>query len=76
MPQKKNKYPPALPAAATAQAPVFPLGSTLLAAACLILAGGLAYSNSFRGVFIFDDLHDIVENDSIHQFLAALGVRS
>ena len=36
--------------------PRFPLKETLFAAAALFLAGLLAYSNSFAGQFIFDDV--------------------
>ena len=32
---------------------------------CIILAGILAYANSFSGVFLFDDLHEIVDNERI-----------
>ncbi len=40
----------------------------LLVAALIIAAGLLAYWHSFRGVFLLDDLHDIVENTAVHQF--------
>lgn len=36
-----------------------------LIAAVLVLAGLLAYSNSFHCAFIYDDLHSIVENPSL-----------
>ncbi|MGD0094388.1 MAG: tetratricopeptide repeat protein [Planctomycetota bacterium] len=40
----------------------------LAAAACLSAVGGAAYYNSFEGVFLFDDIRNIVQNDSIHRF--------
>src|SRR6266487_4233450 len=38
----------------------------------LLLAGVIAYSNSLRGPFIFDDIGSIVENESIRSFSTAL----
>ncbi len=40
----------------------------LTACALVVLAGLLAYSNSFGGVFLFDDLQSIVENPEIRTF--------
>lgn len=37
-----------------------------LAAAVIIIAGALAYANSFTGVFVFDDRPSIVTNASAH----------
>jgi tetratricopeptide (TPR) repeat protein len=39
--------------------------SVLLASALVVLAGTVAYLNSFRGVFVFDDIPGIVENTTI-----------
>ncbi|MDP8236909.1 MAG: tetratricopeptide repeat protein [Candidatus Erginobacter occultus] len=39
------------------------------AALILIAAGALAYSNSFRGAFVFDDIRAIVNNPHIRQIL-------
>jgi tetratricopeptide (TPR) repeat protein len=40
-------------------------GPTLPGAAILLVAGLLAYHNSFRGVFLYDDLNQIVQNDKV-----------
>ena len=39
--------------------------TTLLAVLAIVVAGAAAYSNSFSGPFIFDDLPAIQENESI-----------
>jgi len=39
---------------------------TWLAASILVAAGLTAYANSFRGVFVYDDMDSIVENPCIH----------
>jgi tetratricopeptide (TPR) repeat protein len=44
----------------------------LLAAAVIIAAVTAAYSNSFHGPFVFDDLISIVDNPSIRTFSGAL----
>ena len=48
---------------------VFSIGVTypLVAAACILLAGLLAYSNSMSGVFIFDDAIQIENNVYVRQ---------
>ena len=38
----------------------------LLAAIAIVIAGALAYANSFAGVFVFDDRPSIVTNTSAH----------
>ncbi len=58
--------PPATPVAALPAAPT-PWWHTLLAALVIVLAGLLAYSNSFHGDFVLDDLPAIKENRSIQQ---------
>ena len=50
--------------------------SVLLGAALVVLAGTLAYANSFRGVFLFDDIPGIVENTTIHSLLPLSNVLS
>lgn len=40
------------------------------ASACVIAVGLIAYHNSFRGPFIFDDLQSIVQNTSIRSWRA------
>jgi len=39
-----------------------------LAGAVIVIAGLLAYANSFSGPFVFDDVPSIVENESLRQF--------
>jgi tetratricopeptide (TPR) repeat protein len=46
--------------------------ATLLAAGLVVGAGGAAYSNSFWGPFIYDDLGSIVDNSGIRH-LGAIG---
>ena len=41
---------------------------TLWCTLLLLAAGTLAYCNSFGGAFLLDDIPDIVENASVHQF--------
>jgi tetratricopeptide (TPR) repeat protein len=41
--------------------------SVWFGAAALVLAGALAYSNSFQGIFVFDDLLSIPRNPTIRQ---------
>ena len=43
-----------------------------LFAALIVLSGALAYSNSFRGPFVFDDVDSIPGNPSIRGWAAAL----
>src|SRR5688572_13599446 len=43
-----------------------------LAVAALVIATGLAYSNSLHGPFVFDDIRTIAENASIRSFSTAL----
>ncbi len=57
---------PAPPAPAPA-APPTPWWQALLAALALVLAGLAAYSNSFHGDFVLDDLPAIKENKTIQQ---------
>ncbi len=45
---------------------------SLVAAGIIIVAGLLAYHNSFGGPFIFDDDSSIVENSHIRRLLADL----
>jgi len=42
---------------------------TLLAAAIVTVAGIAAYSNSFKGTFVFDDIEGIVQNTHIESIL-------
>lgn len=51
--------------------PPFAFGALLV-----VLAGTLAYANSFRGVFLFDDIPGIVENATIHSLLPLSNVLS
>ena len=39
-----------------------------LQAALIVVAGTVAYGNSFRGVFVFDDLNNIVSQPAIREF--------
>jgi len=45
--------------------------TTLLAALTILVAAAAAYSNSFRGPFIFDDVAAIERNDSIRSLFSA-----
>jgi hypothetical protein len=45
----------------------FPQWQGLVAAGIIVVAGLLAYHNSFGGPFIFDDTSSIVENSYIRQ---------
>ncbi|MGD0999502.1 MAG: tetratricopeptide repeat protein [Candidatus Brocadiia bacterium] len=41
---------------------------TLWPALLIVVAGGVAYANSLRGVFVFDDLQSIISNPAIRSF--------
>src|SRR5579871_2042385 len=57
------RTPASLPAESRSDAPS--LGSTAAAIAVIVVAGMLAYSNSFSGPFVFDDNLSIRDNESI-----------
>jgi len=68
----KKKRPPAPVKTVEPEIPDTPSGAPgltrkhlLIVIGLLILAGGLAYFNSFQGVFLFDDRKSILENPNI-----------
>lgn len=50
--------------------------SIAICGAVLIAAGAIAYSNSFQGAFVFDDLLSIPQNPSLHRLPALWSVLS
>ena len=75
---RRPKVPPSAPPSAGARPPPEappPSASAVwvfLAAALIIAAVAAAYSNSFHGPFVFDDLNSIVDNKSIRTLRASL----
>ena len=67
MPTAQEACGPVLAAAPTGLGPVLPLRSVIFPAVCLILAGGVAYLNSFQAPFILDDEGAIVKNPTIRR---------
>ncbi len=57
-----NKQPPEAPARS-----FLSRHRTLWPALLIVLVGGAAYANSLRGVFLFDDLLNIVSNPTLRQ---------
>ena len=52
--------------------PAVPRAAVLALAAALALAGAWAYSTSFRGVLVLDDIRAIARNETIRSFSSAL----
>jgi len=75
---------PAAAGASSASRPAMPAGRrsirarlrAWLSALLIVLAGCLAYANSFSGTFVFDDWSDLVENPRVQQLWPPAWLRS